>query len=94
MRNLLGASNKLNEYAACGKPCLVPNSQDYIEFLGCNKIGIALDPGEFTAAAHGINEVLSNNLLYNELSKNSLEYFRSKGSFDIQFKPILNMCLT
>jgi glycosyltransferase involved in cell wall biosynthesis len=86
---LAGASNKLVEYMAFGKPCIVPKNKTYLEYIVKNDLGICIDVKDPQESAKRITSLLNDNNQYQKISDECLKYFGSEGCFEAQFNKIL-----
>jgi glycosyltransferase involved in cell wall biosynthesis len=88
-RFLIGASNKITEYIACGLPVITSGSVANAAFLKKYAIGVMCDvqdPGVFAAV---IDALLADHEKLAALKKNNTELFLSQLNYDIQFGPCL-----
>ncbi len=85
---MAGPSTKLNNYLLANIPFLACDNEDFQKFNSKFNICELVDPTKPKEIAKKVNELLSDNLKYNLLKKNSSIAFHEKLNFDIQFKKI------
>ncbi len=85
---MAGPSTKLNNYLLANIPFLACDNEDFQKFNSKFNICELVDPSKPKNIAKKVNELLSDNLKYNLLKKNSKIAFYEKLNFDVQFKKI------
>jgi glycosyltransferase involved in cell wall biosynthesis len=90
-RYLAGASNKIIEYLACGLPIIAANSQDNVDFMGPESMGVFFDASSPRSIASAINIILDNLEFKEVISTSNRKLFFEKYCFDEQFEKVLNI---
>ncbi len=89
-RFLIGASNKITEYIACGLPVMTSLSAANKIFLEHHPVGFMCnvqDPGDFAASIDG---ALLNETAFDEMKKNNVQLFLDVLNYDTQFEKCKN----
>lgn len=83
---LVGASNKLMEYYACGLPVLGPQTEINKHFIEKEGRGHVCDPDSPDDIANAVRKLLENK---EKFAQKNLKDFEEKLNFDIQFDKLL-----
>lgn len=87
-RYLIGASNKITEYIACGLPVLIQDSAPNRRFIEQYPIGILVDSNDKKAFAMAIDELLKDKERRHQLAIHNKNLFEEELNFDNQFRKI------
>ncbi len=85
---LIGASNKITEYISQGLPIIFPETPVNKAFLKEREIGIICNPSNPEKFASVIDELLTNQEKYHQLSSNCKKHFNEELNFDTQFEKL------
>jgi glycosyltransferase involved in cell wall biosynthesis len=86
---LIGASNKITEYLACGLPVITSRSIANEVFFNLYPIGRMCDVENSREFADTIDALLGNTDELNSIKENNKRLFREKLNYDDQFSPLL-----
>lgn len=89
IRHLAGASNKLAEYLACGLPVIVPDGEDYREFIGRRELGVLVQAENPDSIAQGVDSLLLEGERHARISASARSVFQGELNYDVQFAPIV-----
>jgi len=84
------ASNKIYEYAACGLPVIVSNTNNYYDYLKNETWVKFADPDNPQSIAEAIVSILSNTDTYQQMCFSARHAFENKFNYNQVFEPILD----
>lgn len=90
-RYLIGASNKIGEYTACGLPVVTEGSAVNKRFLEQYPVGLTVNSKNSQEFARTLDELLLNQELRSHLKKHNQRLFETVLSFDQQFQKIIDI---
>ena len=92
-KNMLGASNKIFDYMACGLALLVPDAPDWRDVFVSPGYGISYDPENLESIEKAFRLFLSNPNEVFEMGKRAREKIITDWNYENQFAPVLNVLL-
>lgn len=87
-RYLIGASNKISEYVACGLPVLSQDSAPNRRFFEKYPIGVLVNSDDKHAFAHAIDQLLLDATVRKRISDNNKRLFENELNYDTQFDKV------
>ncbi len=91
--NIASANNKLYEYAACGVPGIVPDREDFRDFLKGEEWIRYVDPTDPRAIGATIEEMLSDWSGYVQMCHTARRRFEQRFNYEAVFGPMLERIL-
>lgn len=86
---MAGTSQKLNGYFVKGIPSVVPNSPDFVSFVGKYGTGKCVDVSNPSSIAAAVNSMFEPQSKYERYRENVENVFLSEFNFEKQFEPVL-----
>ncbi len=86
----LSLSNKLFEYLSAGIPVVFSDFPEMRKIIVDNKVGTVINEKDPVAIADSINNILNNQKLYEEMSKNARRIVKEKYNWHIEGRKLLN----
>ncbi|MBL0174103.1 MAG: glycosyltransferase [Ignavibacteria bacterium] len=83
------ATNKLFEYAACGLPVIVPDTEPYRAYLGQESWCAFADPERPDSIAQAAKTFLTDIEMYERSCRAARNAFETKLNFETAFLPVL-----
>jgi glycosyltransferase involved in cell wall biosynthesis len=84
------SSNKIYEYAGCGLPIIISDSENYRNFLGKELWVRFADPDDPQSIANAVIDILSNFEQYQAMCLSARKAFEERYNYNIVFEPLLN----
>lgn len=88
---LLGASNKIAEYLACGLPVLLDDTEEHRRFLGEREVGLVYPSGDPAGLASAVDTLLGSRAVYDRCRTNGQRLFDTELNYDAQFAKVLRL---
>ena len=87
---MVGASQKVFEYLAGGLALLTPSTQEWIDFVKPNNIGLTCDTACFSDLSKTLETILDDLRCLSSMHENAIRLVRNQWNYQLLFQPVVD----